>query len=100
MAVLNAVSIAEIKARGSIKDADVLKVRRNYYDDGIITPEEADAIFALNVVRKPASAEVETFNYPARERLDRTAPAKHRFEQMVPLTEADVTACHMKMDAE
>ncbi len=48
MAVLSAVSIAEIKARGSIKDADVLKVRRNYYDDGIITPEEADAIFALN----------------------------------------------------
>ena len=28
MAVLNAVSIAEIKARGSIKDADVLKLRR------------------------------------------------------------------------
>ena len=46
MAVLSAISIAEIKARGSIKDADVLKVRRNYYDDGIITPEEADAIFA------------------------------------------------------
>ena len=48
MAVLNAVSVAEIKARGSIKDADVLKLRRNYYDDGIITAEEADAIFALN----------------------------------------------------
>jgi hypothetical protein len=48
MAVLNAVSIAEIKARGSIKDADVLKLRRKYYDDGIITAEEADVIFALN----------------------------------------------------
>ena len=35
MAVLSAVSIAEIKARGSIKDADVLKLRRNYYDDGL-----------------------------------------------------------------
>src|SRR6476661_5936810 len=60
MAVLSAVSIAEIKARGSIKDADVLKVRRNYYDDGIITPEEADAIFALNdacPVQDPAWAD-------------------------------------------
>ena len=60
MAVLNAVSIAEIKARGSIKDADVLKVRRNYYDDGVITAEEADAIFALNdacPVQDPAWAD-------------------------------------------
>ena len=48
MAVLSAVSIAEIKARGSIKDADVLKVRRNYYDDGSITAEEAEAVLALN----------------------------------------------------
>ena len=60
MAVLNAVSIAEIKARGSIKDADVLKLRRNYYDDGIITAEEADGIFALNAacpVQDPAWAD-------------------------------------------
>jgi hypothetical protein len=60
MAVLNAVSIAEIKARGSIKDADVLKLRRNYYDDGIITAEEADVIFALNEacpVQDPAWAD-------------------------------------------
>ena len=60
MAVLNAVSVAEIKARGSIKDADVLKLRRNYYDDGIITAEEADAIFALNdacPVQDPAWAD-------------------------------------------
>jgi hypothetical protein len=60
MAVLNAVSIAEIKARGSIKDADVLKLRRNYYDDGIISPEEADVIFALNEacpVQDPAWAD-------------------------------------------
>ena len=60
MAVLSAVSIAEIKARGSIKDADVLKVRRNYYDDGIITPDEADAIIALNdacPVQDPAWAD-------------------------------------------
>jgi hypothetical protein len=60
MAVLSAVSIAEIKARGSIKDADVLKVRRNYYDDGSITAEEADAILALNdacPVQDPAWAD-------------------------------------------
>jgi len=60
MAVLSAVSIAEIKARGSIKDADVLKLRRNYYDDGTITAEEADVIFALNdacPVQDPAWAD-------------------------------------------
>ncbi|HEY7084932.1 MAG TPA: hypothetical protein VH519_08950 [Hyphomicrobiaceae bacterium] len=60
MAVLNAVSITEIKARGSIKDADVLKLRRNYYEDGIITAEEADVIFALNAacpVQDPAWAD-------------------------------------------
>lgn len=60
MAVLSAVSIAEIKARGSIKDADVLKVRRNYYDDGSITAEEAETILALNdacPVQDPAWAD-------------------------------------------
>ena len=60
MAVLSAVSIAEIKARGSIKDADVLKVRRNYYDDGRISAEEAEAIIALNdacPVQDPAWAD-------------------------------------------
>jgi hypothetical protein len=44
MGVLSAVSVSEIKARGSIKDADVLKLRRSYYDDGHITAEEAEAI--------------------------------------------------------
>jgi hypothetical protein len=60
MGVLSAVSIAEIKARGSIKDADVLKVRRNYYDDGKISAEEAEAILALNdacPVQDPAWAD-------------------------------------------
>jgi hypothetical protein len=60
MTVLNAVSIAEIKARGSIKDADVLKLRRNYYDDGTISSEEADVIFTLNdacPVQDPAWAD-------------------------------------------
>jgi hypothetical protein len=60
MGVLSAVSVAEIKARGSIKDADVLKLRRNYYDDGSITADEADTIFALNdacPVQDPAWAD-------------------------------------------
>lgn len=60
MGVLSAVSVAEIKARGSIKDADVLKLRHSYYDDGQITPDEADTIFALNQacpVQDPAWAD-------------------------------------------
>ena len=48
MGVLSAVSIVEIKARGSIKDADVLKLRRSYYEDGSISAEEAESILALN----------------------------------------------------
>ena len=60
MSVLSAVSVSEIKARGSIKDADVLKLRRSYYDDGRITPDEAEVIFALNdacPVQDPAWAD-------------------------------------------
>ena len=60
MAVLNAVSIAEIKARGSIKDADVLRLRRSYYDDGRIAADEAETLLALNEacpVQDPAWAD-------------------------------------------
>jgi hypothetical protein len=67
MGVLSAVSVSEIKARGSIKDADVLRLRRSYYDDGHITAEEAEAIIALNdacPVQDPAWADcfVETIS--------------------------------------
>jgi hypothetical protein len=48
MGVLSAVSVPEIKARGSIKDADVLQLRRSYYEDGRICAEEAETILALN----------------------------------------------------
>ena len=48
MGVLSAVSVPEIKARGSIKDADVWKLRRSYYEDGSISAEEAETILALN----------------------------------------------------
>jgi hypothetical protein len=60
MGVLSAVSVLEIKARGSIKDADVLKLRRSYYDDGCVSEEEADTIFGLNdacPVQDPAWAD-------------------------------------------
>jgi hypothetical protein len=60
MGVLSAVAVAEIKARGSIKDADVLRLRRNYYDDGRISADEAETIFALNdscPVQDPAWAD-------------------------------------------
>ena len=48
MGVLGTLPVAEIKARGSIKDADVLKLRRSYYADGEVTADEAEVIFALN----------------------------------------------------
>jgi hypothetical protein len=48
MGVLSAVSVPEITARGSIKDVDVLKLRRSYYEDGCISGEEAETILALN----------------------------------------------------
>jgi hypothetical protein len=60
MGVLSAVAVAEIKARGSIKDADVLRLRRSYYDDSRISSQEADTIFALNdacPVQDPAWAD-------------------------------------------
>jgi hypothetical protein len=60
MGVLSAVAVGEIKARGSIKDADVLNLRRSYYEDGCISAEEADTIFALNdacPVQDPAWAD-------------------------------------------
>ena len=60
MGVLSAVAVAEIKARGSIKDADVLKLRRSYYDDGRISIDEAEMLFALNdacPVQDPAWAD-------------------------------------------
>ena len=60
MGVLSAVSVAEIKARGSIKDADVLQLRRSYYEDGRICAAEAETLLALNdacPVQDPAWAD-------------------------------------------
>jgi hypothetical protein len=60
MGVLNTVSVLEIKARGSIKDVDVAKLRRSWDADGTIDEGEADALFALNEacpVQDPAWAD-------------------------------------------
>jgi hypothetical protein len=45
---LLAVSIDEMKARGTITEADVLKLRRAFHADGRISPDEADALMDLN----------------------------------------------------
>jgi hypothetical protein len=48
MGLLEYVSVDEIRARGSIKDSDVLKLRRALYEDASIAPAEADLLFHLN----------------------------------------------------
>lgn len=48
MGVLQYVSMDEIRSRGSIRDGDVLKLRRAFNDDAEISPAEAEALFALN----------------------------------------------------
>ena len=48
MGILQAVSFEDLRARGSIKDTDVLKLRRAFYEDGHISPDEADRLFELN----------------------------------------------------
>jgi len=48
MGVLRTVSLDEIANRGSIREQDVLRMRQAFYDDGIITDAEAEALFRLN----------------------------------------------------
>jgi hypothetical protein len=48
MGVVSAVSVDEIRARGSIRDSDVVALRRAYYADGRISEAEADVLFELN----------------------------------------------------
>lgn len=48
MGALTQCSTDDIKRRGSIKDADVLKLRGAYYSDGVISAAEAETLFALN----------------------------------------------------
>ena len=48
MSIVNAVSFADIRARGSIREEDVKRLRAAFYDDGEISRDEADELFALN----------------------------------------------------
>lgn len=41
-------SFGEIRAKGAITLADVMRLRRDTFADGIVSLEEADALFALN----------------------------------------------------
>ena len=41
-------SFGDIRAKGAITLADVMRLRRSTFADGIVSPEEADALFALN----------------------------------------------------
>ena len=52
MGALKSVSVADIKARGSIKDNDVARLRQAYYADSIITPEEARVSKQRNVITR------------------------------------------------
>jgi hypothetical protein len=41
-------SFDDIKARGAITLADVMRLRRDFFADGIVAAEEAEALFSLN----------------------------------------------------
>lgn len=48
MSLFASVSVVEIKARGSIKDADVARLRSNFATAGSISAEEAEQLISLN----------------------------------------------------
>lgn len=48
MSLFASVSITEIKARGSIKDADVARLRRNFAEAPIVSPSDAELLRSLN----------------------------------------------------
>jgi hypothetical protein len=57
MGALRSLPVSEIVRRGSIKDVDVLRLRGVFYDDGLISAQEAEALLELNAacaVQDPA----------------------------------------------
>lgn len=48
MSILRAVSVDTIISRGSVRDQDVMRMRQAFYDDGLITPEEAMSLIRMN----------------------------------------------------
>ncbi len=60
MGALHSFSSQQIIERGSIKDTDVAKLRKAFFEDGMIDEKEADMLFALNngcPVQDPSWAE-------------------------------------------
>lgn len=60
MGLLQYVAVDEIRARGTMRDGDVLKLRRAFNDDASISAAEADTLFDLNdscTVKDPAWAD-------------------------------------------
>jgi hypothetical protein len=48
MSGLRSLPVDEILSRGSIKEADIARFRRVLYEDGVISPDEAELLFRLN----------------------------------------------------
>ncbi|MDX2306760.1 MAG: hypothetical protein NW216_00815 [Hyphomicrobium sp.] len=48
MGVLKAVDVPSVLKEGRILDVDVARMRRSYYDDGVINATEADQLLTLN----------------------------------------------------
>lgn len=48
MSGLQSLPIQEVLGRGSIKDSDVQRFRRVFYEDGIVAADECDLLFKLN----------------------------------------------------
>lgn len=60
MGLLQYVAVDDIRARGNIRDSDVLKLRRSFNEDAAISTGEAEALFELNnscTVKDPAWAD-------------------------------------------
>lgn len=60
MGLLQYVAVNDIRMRGTIRDSDVLKLRRAFNEDATISAPEADALFDLNdacTVKDPAWAD-------------------------------------------
>lgn len=48
MGILGAIPVEEIRARGSIRDSDVLRLRQAFQDDPAIRPDEAEVLLGLD----------------------------------------------------
>lgn len=56
MGILNGVSVDEICTRGSIRDSDVLAMRRAFNENGVISTSEAEALVSLNTACRVTDA--------------------------------------------